>query len=114
MSVELGLFSEFLEFVLSKIVFYAILYFRFVLFEIFMSPPYPSQENFFSLTLVKQLIIFLLQSLNTVLYSNDPADLPLTDLDAAASLPYDTDIPDGKYQHFFNSSIMIMELRKTD
>ena len=37
----------------------------------------------------------LFQSLNTVLYSNNPADLPLTDLDAAASLPYDTDIPDG-------------------
>ena len=30
-----------------------------------------------------------------MLYSSDPADLPLTDLDAAASLPYDTDIPDG-------------------
>ena len=36
-----------------------------------------------------------LQSLNQVLYSNDPKDLPLTDLDAAASLPYDTDIPEG-------------------
>ncbi len=30
-----------------------------------------------------------------MLYSNDPKDLPLTDLDAASSLPYDTDIPEG-------------------
>ena len=33
--------------------------------------------------------------MNGVLYSNDPSDLPLTDLDAASSLPYDTDIPEG-------------------
>ena len=36
-----------------------------------------------------------IKSLNIVLYSNDPDDLPLTDLDGAASLPYDTNIPDG-------------------
>ena len=36
----------------------------------------------------------LLQSLNNVLYNNDPDDIPITDLDAAASLPYDTDIPE--------------------
>ena len=35
-----------------------------------------------------------LQSLNNVLYNNDPDDIPITDLDAAASLPYDTDIPE--------------------
>ena len=36
------------------------------------------------------------QSLNNVLYNNNPDDIPITDLDAAASLPYDTDIPEVK------------------
>ena len=35
-----------------------------------------------------------MQSLNNILYSNDPNQIPLTDLEAAADLPYDTDIPD--------------------
>lgn len=35
-----------------------------------------------------------MQSLNNVLYNNDPDDIPLTDMEAAASLPYDTDIPE--------------------
>ena len=34
------------------------------------------------------------QSLNNVLYNSDPDDIPITDMDAAASLPYDTDIPE--------------------
>ena len=41
------------------------------------------------------ILIPCLQSLNNVLYSNDPKEIPLTDIDAAASLPYDTDIPEG-------------------
>ena len=40
-------------------------------------------------------IVAILSSLNNVLYSNDPDEIPLTDIEAAASLPYDTDIPDG-------------------
>jgi len=40
-------------------------------------------------------IVAILSSLNNVLYSNDPDEIPLTDLQAAADLPYDTDIPDG-------------------
>ena len=35
-----------------------------------------------------------MQSLNNILYSNDPNEIPLTDLEAAADLPYDTDIPE--------------------
>ena len=31
-----------------------------------------------------------------MLYNNNPDDIPITDLDAAASLPYDTDIPEVK------------------
>ena len=37
----------------------------------------------------------LLKSLNGVLYTNDPSQIPITDFEAAASLPYDTDIPEG-------------------
>ena len=33
--------------------------------------------------------------MNNILYSNDPDTIPLTDLEAAADLPYDTDIPEG-------------------
>ena len=40
-------------------------------------------------------IVAILSSLNNVLYSSNPDDIPLTDLEAAASLPYDTDIPEG-------------------
>ena len=36
----------------------------------------------------------LSQSLNNILYSNDPDEIPLTDIEAAADLPYDTDIPE--------------------
>ena len=32
--------------------------------------------------------------MNNILYSNDPNEIPLTDLEAAADLPYDTDIPE--------------------
>jgi hypothetical protein len=54
--------------------------------------------------------VAILSSLNQILYSNDPDQIPLTDIDAAAGrilqiifassqplppdLPYDTDIPD--------------------
>ena len=38
--------------------------------------------------------IFSIQSLNNILYSNDPDEIPLTDIEAAADLPYDTDIPE--------------------
>ena len=34
------------------------------------------------------------QGVNNVLYNNDPDDIPITDMDAAGSLPYDTDIPE--------------------
>ena len=40
-------------------------------------------------------IVAILSSLNNVLYTNDPDEIPLTDIEAAASLPYDTDIPEG-------------------
>ena len=33
------------------------------------------------------------QSLNDILFANDPSELPITDFEAAESLPYDTDIP---------------------
>ena len=36
------------------------------------------------------------QSLNSILSSNNPDDIPLTDFTAAAGLPYDTYIPEGK------------------
>ena len=56
-------------------------------------------------------MVAILSSLNNVLYSNDPDEIPLTDIEAAAGeprpalishhnflpatdLPYDTDIPD--------------------
>ena len=29
--------------------------------------------------------------------ASDASELPVTDFEAAASLPYDTDIPDGKF-----------------
>ena len=32
--------------------------------------------------------------MNNILYSNDPDEIPLTDIEAAADLPYDTDIPE--------------------
>ena len=51
------------------------------------------------------LLKHFFQSLNQVLYSNDPKDLPLTDLDAASSLPYDTDIPEGG-QRYYNKYIL--------
>ena len=37
------------------------------------------------------------QSLNSILMVSDASELPVTDFEAAASLPYDTDIPDGKF-----------------
>ena len=50
-----------------------------------------------------------IQSLNGVLYSNDPSDLPLTDLDAASSLPYDTDIPEGgQYKGHSRSTLSLL------
>ena len=30
------------------------------------------------------------------MYANDPDDIPLADFEAAAFMPYDTDIPEGK------------------
>ena len=38
--------------------------------------------------------VYSIQSLNNILYSNDPDEIPLTDIEAAADLPYDTDIPE--------------------
>ena len=37
----------------------------------------------------------IMDGLNNILYSDDPKEIPLTDFEAAADLPYDTDIPEG-------------------
>jgi hypothetical protein len=37
----------------------------------------------------------ILQGLSSILYSNDPNEIPLTDFEAAADLPYDTEILTG-------------------
>ena len=37
----------------------------------------------------------IMDGLNSILYSNDPDEIPLTDFEAAADMPYDTDIPEG-------------------
>ena len=37
----------------------------------------------------------IMEGLNSILYSNDPNEIPLTDFEAAADMPYDTDIPEG-------------------
>ena len=37
----------------------------------------------------------IMGGLNSILYSNDPKEIPLTDFEAAADMPYDTDIPEG-------------------
>lgn len=37
------------------------------------------------------------ESLNSVLYNDDPNLISPTDFEAAASLPYDTDIPSRKF-----------------
>ena len=37
----------------------------------------------------------IMDGLNNILYSDDPTQIPLTDFEAAADLPYDTDIPEG-------------------
>ena len=39
----------------------------------------------------------IMGGLNSILYSNDPNEIPLTDFQAAADMPYDTDIPEGKF-----------------
>ena len=39
--------------------------------------------------------------MNSILYANDPSQLPITDFEAAAYLPYDTDIPGRKTLSFF-------------
>jgi len=44
------------------------------------------------------------KSLNNILYSNDPNQIPLTDFNAAADLPYDTYIPAGNFN--FNKYFM--------
>ena len=38
----------------------------------------------------------VMDGLNSILYSNDPKEIPLTDFERAASMPYDTDIPEGE------------------
>jgi hypothetical protein len=38
------------------------------------------------------------QSLNSILSSNDPSAIPLTDFAAASSMPYDTYIPEGEFK----------------
>ena len=38
----------------------------------------------------------VMAGLNQILYSNDPDEIPLTDFERAASMPYDTDIPEGE------------------
>ena len=43
----------------------------------------------------RKCVPVVVQSLNVVLISKNPEDLPLTDLAKASSLPYDTDIPQG-------------------
>ena len=38
----------------------------------------------------------VMEGLNSILYSNDPDEIPLTDFERAAEMPYDTDIPEGE------------------
>ena len=38
----------------------------------------------------------IMEGLNSILYSDDPSEIPLTDFEKAADMPYDTDIPEGK------------------
>ena len=40
-------------------------------------------------------ILSILSGLNNILYNNNADDISITDIEAAASLPYDTDIPEG-------------------
>ena len=37
----------------------------------------------------------IMEGLNSILYSDDPSEIPLTDFEKAADMPYDTDIPEG-------------------
>lgn len=41
-------------------------------------------------------VMAIMEGLNSILYANDPSQIPLTDFEAAADMPYDTDIPEGK------------------
>ena len=41
----------------------------------------------------------IMEGLNSILYSDDPSEIPLTDFEKAADMPYDTDIPEGKYRY---------------
>ena len=45
----------------------------------------------------------IMEGLNSILYSNDPNEIPLTDFEAAADMPYDTDIPEGNIVHIVKS-----------
>ena len=40
-------------------------------------------------------VMAIMEGLNSILLSNDPNEIPLTDFERAADLPYDTDIPEG-------------------
>ena len=37
----------------------------------------------------------IMEGLNSILYSDDPNEIPLTDFEKAADMPYDTDIGEG-------------------
>ena len=44
--------------------------------------------------------------------ASDASELPVTDFEAAASLPYDTDIPDGKFnKHACFSCVLLLKSR---
>ena len=44
--------------------------------------------------------------------ASDASELPVTDFEAAASLPYDTDIPDGKFnKHACFSCVLLSKSR---
>ena len=40
-------------------------------------------------------VMAIMEGINSILYSNDPNAIPLTDFEKASDLPYDTDIPEG-------------------
>ncbi len=54
------------------------------------------QDNFLTFILgVTGSAMAIMEGLNNILYSGDPKEIPLTDFEAAADMPYDTDIPEG-------------------
>lgn len=52
----------------------------------------PKLETF--LSGVTGSVMAIMESLNSILYANDPDEIPLTDFERAAEMPYDTNIPE--------------------